>query len=285
MPIAPTHSASQPVDVNRPARPAWGSRTFVMGILNVTPDSFFDGGQNSSPAAAGQRALAMQEEGADWIDIGAESTRPGATPVPEAEELNRLLPAIERVRAACRIPISVDTTKASVARAALAAGATWINDVWGLQGDPRMAEVAAMARVGVVVMHNQQGTEYPRGLIATIAAFFEDSLRIAERAGIPRENVVLDPGIGFGKTPAQNLEVLRALAEFRRFGQPLLLGASRKSVVGHVLKLPPAERLEGSLATTVMAIAAGFDIVRVHDVQAHARTARVADAVYRQFHG
>ncbi|HEY0946266.1 MAG TPA: dihydropteroate synthase [Opitutaceae bacterium] len=268
----------------RPALP-WSGRTGVMGILNATPDSFFDGGRHDAPDAAGIQARRMAEEGADVIDIGAESTRPGFTPVPEAEELRRLLPIIERVRSACSLPISVDTTKAAVARAALAAGAAWINDIWGLQGDVEMVDVVAEGCATVVIMHNQHGTDYPDGLVAGICRFLEKSLRLAEDAGVPLSRVVLDPGIGFGKTPAQNLEVLRALGEFRRFGLPLLLGASRKSVVGHVLKLPVAERLEGSLVTTVAAVAAGFDVVRVHDVQAHVRTARMAEAIYRVSHG
>jgi dihydropteroate synthase len=227
----------------------------------------------------------MVEEGADIIDIGAESSRPGSTPVAEPEELRRLLPAIERVRAACALPISVDTAKASVARAALAAGAAWVNDICGLQGDPAMADVVAEAGATVVVMHNQQGSDYPDGLVASICRFFDRSLELADRAGIARSRLVLDPGIGFGKKPPQNLALLRVLGEFRRFGLPLLLGASRKSVIGYVLDLPPAERLEGSLVTTVAAAAAGYDIVRVHDVRAHVRTARMADAIYRVSHG
>jgi len=285
MSSATTDSVNQSADERLARSFKWGARTGIMGILNLTPDSFFDGGRNDSPAAAEARARQIETEGADWIDLGAESTRPGAVPVSEAEELRRLLPVIDRVRSACGLPISVDTTKASVAKAALAAGATWINDIWGLQGDTNMAEVIAQAGASVVIMHNRRGTDYPDGLIATIGRFFEVSLGIAARAGIARDRIVLDPGIGFGKAPAQNLAVLRALAEFKRFGQPLLLGASRKSVIGHVLNLPPAERLEGSLATTVAAVAAGFDVVRVHDVQAHVRTARTADAIYRISHG
>jgi dihydropteroate synthase len=266
-------------------RPLWGARTWIMGILNVTPDSFYDGGHHDSPAAAVEQARRMAAEGADWIDIGAESSRPGAAPVPADEELRRLLPVIAKVCAACPVLVSVDTAKASVAKAALAAGATWVNDIWGLQGDPQMAAVVAEAGASVVIMHNQTGTNYPDGVMAAISRFFETSLRLADEAGIPRERVVLDPGIGFGKTPAQNLEVLRALAQLRGCGLPVLLGASRKSVIGHVLDLPSAERLEGSLATTVAAVAAGLDAVRVHDVAAHVRAARMADAIYRVSHG
>jgi dihydropteroate synthase len=264
---------------------AWGRRTLVMGILNVTPDSFFDGGRHNAPPAAGERARRLEAEGADWIDIGAESSRPGAAPVSEAEELRRLLPVVEVVRSMTRRAISVDTTRASVARAALAAGATWVNDIRGLQGDPEMAGVVAGAGASVVIMHNQRGTDYPDGLIPAINRYFEAALQIAGQAGIAREQIVLDPGIGFGKTPEQNLAVLRQLRDFRSFGLPLLLGASRKSVIGHVLDLPVGERLEGSLATTVAAVAAGFDAVRVHDVQEHVRVARMADAIYRISHG
>ena len=265
--------------------PVWGRRTWIMGILNVTPDSFFDGGRHDSPENAETQARRMELEGADWIDIGAESSRPGAVPVAEDEELRRLLPIIERLRRVCQRPISVDTAKASVARAALAAGASWVNDIWGLQGDAAMAGVVAGAGASVVIMHNQRGTEYPDGIVAGINRFFENSLAIAARAGIPRERVMLDPGIGFGKTPAQSLVVLRELGAFRYFGLPLLVGASRKSVIGHVLNLPPAERLEGSLAATVVAVAAGADAVRVHDVLAQVRVARMADAIYRASHG
>jgi dihydropteroate synthase len=256
-----------------------------MGILNVTPDSFHDGGRHDEPAAALEQARRLAAEGADWIDIGAESSRPGAVPVPADEELRRLLPVIRSVCAAVPSSVSVDTAKAAVARAALAAGATWINDIWGLQGDPQMAAVVAEAGASVVIMHNQRGPDYPDGVMAAIGRFFERSLRLADQAGIPCGRVMLDPGIGFGKTPEQNLTVLRSLAQLRAFGLPVLLGASRKSVVGHVLGLPPAERLEGSLATTVAAVAAGLAAVRVHDVAAHVRAARMAEAIYRVSHG
>lgn len=277
----PSAADPRPVGTLEP----WGLRTRIMGIVNVTPDSFYDGGRNDSPASAAQRARQMEAEGADWLDLGAESSRPGFTPISEDEELRRLLPALEAVRAVSRLPISVDTTKASVARRALAAGATWVNDIWGLQGDPKMAEIVAEAGASVVIMHNQRDNVYEGDMIAAIMRFLETSVEIANRAGVSRERIVLDPGIGFGKKPPQNLEVLRALGEFRRLGFPLLLGASRKSVIGYVLDLPVEERLEGSLATTVAAVAAGFDAVRVHDVRPHVRVARMADALYRTSHG
>lgn len=280
MTVLPTTPAAHLAEAGKFSH-AWGERTRVMGILNLTPDSFFDGGRHDSVEKAELQALRLEKEGADWLDLGAESSRPGATAVSEEEELRRLLPVIERLRGVVRVPLSVDTAKASVARAALAAGATWINDIWGLQGDAAMAPVVAEAGAAIVIMHNQRDTHYPEGVVAGINRFFESSLRLASRAGIPAERLVLDPGIGFGKTPGQNLVVLRSLREFRAFGRPLLLGASRKSVIGHVLDLPPAERLEGSLATTVAAVAAGVDAVRVHDVQAHVRAARMADAIYR----
>lgn len=266
-------------------QPSWGSRTRVMGILNVTPDSFFDGGQYEVLPVAIAQAMRMAAEGADWIDIGAESSRPGFRPVSTDEEMRRLLPTVAAVSAACALPVSVDTTKSVVAKAAMEAGATWINDIWGLQGDPQMAAVVAEAGASVVIMHNQAATTYPDGVMTAIRRFFEVSLQRADQAGIARERVMLDPGIGFGKTPEQNIEVLRSLSELRQFGLPVLLGASRKSVIGHVLGLPPAERLEGSLATTVAAVAAGLDAVRVHDVAAHVRAARMADAIYRNSHG
>lgn len=278
---ASTHiPAVHPAETGEFSQP-WGKRTRVMGILNLTPDSFFDGGRHDSAEKAGLQALQLEKEGADWLDLGAESSRPGASIISEGEELRRLLPVIKRIRGVIRVPISVDTAKASVAKVALSAGATWINDIWGLQGDAAMASVVAEAGASVVIMHNQRGTQYPDGVVAGINRFFESSLRRAAQAGIPMERIVLDPGIGFGKTPEQNLAVLCSLREFRVFGRPLLLGASRKSVIGHVLDLPPAERLEGSLATTVAAVAAGVDAVRVHDVQAHVRAARMADAIYR----
>ncbi len=274
--IPTAHSAGA-----RGLSPGWGERTRIMGILNLTPDSFFDGGRHNSSEKAELQAIRLEKEGADWLDLGAESSRPGASIISEEEELRRLLPVLERVCGVVRIPLSVDTAKASVAKIALAAGATWINDIWGLQGDATMASVVAEAGASVVIMHNQRDTLYPDGVVLGINRFFENSLRLADRAGIPSERIVLDPGIGFGKTAEQSLVVLRSLREFRVFGRPLLVGASRKSVIGHVLDLPAAERLEGSLVTTVAAVAAGVDVVRVHDVQAHVRAARMADAIYR----
>lgn len=260
----------------------WGRRTYVMGILNVTPDSFFDGGRYADPSAAAARARQLVAEGADLIDIGAESTRPGAEPVPEDEELRRLLPALRAVRAAVDVPISVDTRKARVAAAALAEGADLLNDVSGLRDDPDLAAVAARAGVPVIVMHRRpHGFTAYDDLWADVRAGLEESIAIAVRAGIPRERIVVDPGFGFGKSPEQNLELVRGLHRLHDLG-PVLLGVSRKSTIGHLLGgLPPEERLEGTLALIALAVAAGADLVRVHDVAAAVRTVRVADAVAR----
>lgn len=263
-----------------------GRRTLVMGILNVTPDSFSDGGKWLDPGAAEARAWEMVEEGADIIDIGGESTRPGHTPVPAEEELRRVLPVIRRlVQGGLPVPISVDTMKARVAEACLDAGAHIINDVWGLQRDPEMARVAARYQAPVVAMHNQEGTAY-RDLLGDITAFFRRSLAIAAEAGLPPELVILDPGIGFGKTATQNLDLLRDLRHFTALGRPLLVGTSRKSTIGKVLGgLPPEERLEGTAATVAIAIANGAEIVRVHDVRAMVRVARMTDAIVRPGRG
>lgn len=262
----------------------WGERTYIMGILNATPDSFSGDGLQNEPdpvAAAVARARAMAAAGADIIDIGAESTRPGSTPVEAEEELDRLLPVLRAVAEAVDVPISVDTYKATVAAAALKNGASCVNDVWGLQRDPEMAKVVAAAGVPVIVMHNQVGTEYTGDLMAAILRFFRRSLSLAEAAGVPAERVIVDPGIGFGKTREQNLEVLRRLPELRSLGRPILLGTSRKSVIGLTLNLPVGERLFGTAATVALGVAGGADIVRVHDVAEMAQVARMADAVIR----
>jgi dihydropteroate synthase len=259
----------------------WGARTYVMGILNLTPDSFSGDGLGDDVGRAVEQARVMAAEGADLLDLGAESTRPGSAPVDTATERRRLLPALCAVREAVDIPLSVDTYKAEVAADALAAGADMLNDVWGLQRDPAMASVAAEAGAPVIAMHNQEGTDYPGGLMETISAFLRRSLAVAVQAGLPEGHVILDPGIGFGKTWIQNLEVLRRLSELRALGRPLLVGTSRKSTIGRILDLPADQRLEGTAATVALSIAQGADIVRVHDVQAMVRAARVADAIVR----
>lgn len=257
------------------------AQTLVMGVLNVTPDSFSDGGQFLSPDAAVTRARAMVEEGADIIDVGAESTRPGHAPISADEEISRLLPVLEQLAPVCSVPISVDTTKAIVARRAIACGAAIINDQWGLQGDSEMALVAAEHEVPVIAMHNQRGRAYDE-LMADVIGFLRRSLDIADRAGLGRERVIVDPGFGFGKTPEQNLEVLRRLDELMVLERPILVGTSRKSMIGRVLTdTTPDDRVEGTAATVAIAIAFGADIVRVHDIRAMARVARMADAVMR----
>ena len=258
----------------------WGERTYVMGIINVTPDSFSGDGLDTDVKAAVAQALSFEAEGADILDVGGESTRPGHAPVDEDEELRRVIPLIERLAGSATTPISVDTYKASVARRALAAGATMVNDIWGLRRDPEMAGVVAEAGVPVVVMHNQEAPIY-KDVVADVMAILRESLRRAEAAGIPREWVIVDPGIGFAKRPEHSLELLRRLGDLRALGCPILVGTSRKSSIGAVLGLPVEERLEGTAATVAIAIANGADIVRVHDVKAMVRVARMSDAIVR----
>jgi dihydropteroate synthase len=267
----------------------WGERTYVMGVLNVTDDSFSGDGLAGEPDLAVARALAFQDAGADLIDIGAESTRPqgavygdGAAPVSVEEELRRVIPLILRLKERLRIPISIDTYKAEVARQAIDAGAGLINDVWALKRDPDLAGVAAESGVPIILMHNQRGVHY-RDLLPDVADDLRRSMEQAETAGVPREQILVDPGIGFGKTPAHNLELLRRLAEFKAaLGRPLVVGTSRKSTIGVVLGgLPPEERMEGTAATVALAIAQGADMVRVHDVKEMVRVSRMSDAIVR----
>ena len=260
----------------------WGSRTYVMGIINVTPDSFSGDGLTSVEATV-ERARQMEGEGADLLDVGAESTRPETWAGPglsEADEIARLLPALEAICRAVRIPVSADTYKASVARRALAAGARIVNDVFGLRRDPAMAAVVAEAGVPLIVMHNGS---IPDGqdLVEGIAAGLKESVMLATRAGIDPELVLIDPGIGFGKDRDGNLEIVRRLDEFKGLGHPILVGPSRKSFIGKTLDLPVSDRLEGTAAAVALCIANGADMVRVHDVRAMVRVARMADAVVR----
>ena len=270
---------------------AWDARTYVMGIINLTPDSFSgdglgsgkDSGKDSRKnmvAAAVDQALRFQEEGADILDIGAESSRPGHHRVRLDEELKRLMPALEAVASRVSLPISVDTYKAAVARRAVDAGAVIINDIWGLKAEPELAQVAADTGAGLVLMHNQQGTEY-LDLLPDVISSIRSSVAVALEAGVPRENIIIDPGIGFGKTPDHNLEILGGLEKFRSIGCPVMVGTSRKSTLGLLLGLPPDQRLEGTAATVALAIANGADIVRVHDVKEMVRVCRVTDAVVR----
>lgn len=258
-----------------------GERTLIMGVLNVTPDSFSDGGRFYEIDTAVAHAKEMVELGADIIDIGGESTRPATwaqEPLPAEEEKRRILPVLERLVKELDVPISVDTYKSETARAALEAGAHIINDVWGFQRDPGLAEVAAEYDVPVVLMHNQSGTEY-QDLMGDIIRFLRRSIKIAEDAGVSPEKIIIDPGIGFGKTTEQNLVVLRRLKELQSLGKFILLGTSRKSVIGNTLNLPVDQRLEGTAATVAWGIAQGAAIVRVHDVKEMARVARMVDAI------
>lgn len=263
--------------------PGLGRRTLVMGILNVTPDSFSDGGLFQGEAAARSQAERLVGEGAAILDIGGESTRPGHTPVPAAEEQARVLPVIRALAPGLSVPISIDTYKASTAEVALAAGATIVNDVWGLQREPDIARVAAAHGAPVIVMHNRETIDPAIDIVADMLRFFERSLGIARAAGIPDADIVLDPGIGFGKSWEQHLESLRRLPEIRALGFPLLVGVSRKSLLGrlHDRETRPTDRLHGSLSAHALAATLGADIVRVHDVAAHVDAMRVVDAVMR----
>jgi dihydropteroate synthase len=265
----------------------WGQRTYIMGILNITPDSFSGDGlaKSSSPNErirfALEQAQKFTNEGASILDIGGESTRPGAESVETEEELRRVIPVVRVLAQETSLPISVDTQKAKVAEEAMKAGASIINDIWGLQGDPDMVKVVADYGATVVVMHNKTTPDY-QDLISECLSFLETSIDKAERYGIQRSRIWIDPGIGFGKTREHNLEILKRLDEFRVLGQPLLLGTSRKSVIGMTLNLPVEERLEGTAATVALGVAKGADIMRVHDVRAMFRTARMSDAIMRQ---
>ncbi len=269
----------------------WGGRTYVMGVINVTSDSFSGDGlvrvgetpAHQGPAHQGQAArLAVQmvEDGADLLDVGGESTRPGFEAVDPEVELARVLPVVERLRREVDVPLSIDTGKTEVARAALAAGATILNDIDGLRDDPGLASAAAAAGAIAIAMHNQRGRPH-EDVIGDVRRGLEASLLIAEAAGLPRDRVWLDPGFGFGWSMEQNLELLRRLAELRDLGRPILIGTSRKSTIGQVLDLPVDQRLEGTAATVAIAIANGADIVRVHDVREMARVARMTDAIVR----
>ena len=267
------------------ARLVWGSKTYVMGVINVTPDSFSGDGLGSDVDSAIRLGKSFQEWGADMVDVGGESTRPssiyaGAGPASVDEELTRVLPVIEALGAEIDIPISIDTYKAAVAEKAVAAGADMINDVWGFVRDPDMARVAAEARVPVVLMHNQDHTGYD-DLVPDVTSRLRWLVDGAVDAGVALENIILDPGMGFGKTAEHNLEILRRLAELRVLGRPLLVGMSRKSTIGYVLDLPVEDRVEGTAATVALSISNGADIVRVHDVREMVRVAKMSDAVVR----
>jgi dihydropteroate synthase len=278
----------------------WGACTLIMGIINVTPDSFSGDGLAQPGgdwvAAAVEQGVAQAEAGADFLDIGGESTRPGSQPVSQAEELQRVIPVISALAKAVNVPISIDTYKAEVARQALAAGALMVNDVWGLRMDPEIGRVVAASGAAVVLMHNRSrpkdaaqstklggryvGVEYT-DLLADIRRELQLCIDIAHAAGVGDERIILDPGIGFGKTVEQNLELMYRLDELKEMGYPILVGPSRKSFVGYTLNLPATDRVEGTAAAVTLAIDRGADIVRVHDVQPMLRAARLADAIVR----
>lgn len=253
--------------------------TYIMGILNVTPDSFSDGGKFNQIDAALKHAEEMIRDGADVIDIGGESTRPwGYTKISDEEETGRVVPVIEAVKKEFGIPISVDTYKSGVAEAAAQAGADLINDIWGLKYDPHMAEVIAKSRLACCLMHNRDNTEY-RNFMEDVKQDLRETIALAKAAGIEDDKIILDPGVGFAKSYENNLEVIRRLKEFNELKYPVLLGTSRKSVIGLTLDLPAAERVEGTIVTTVMAVEAGCMFVRVHDVKENHRAIQMAEAI------
>ena len=256
--------------------------TYVMGILNVTPDSFSDGGKYTDKDVAVKRALKMIEEGADIIDIGGESTRPGFTPVSADEQIERVVPVIEEIKKNIDIPISVDTYDAKVAKAALEAGCDIVNDIWGLKKDPEMAKVIAEYDAFCVLMHNRNNPDYIN-FRKDLLSDFGEILDIANAAGIDKDKIILDPGVGFGKTREQNLVAINHMDDLKVLGYPLLLGTSRKSVIGLTLDLPVDERLEGTLATTVMACMKGINFVRVHDIKENVRTIKMTEAILNSF--
>lgn len=253
-------------------------KTLIMGILNVTPDSFSDGGNYDEVNAAVSHAREMVAGGADIIDIGGESTRPGFAKVSVEEELRRVIPMIRAISKEVKVPISIDTYKAEVAKQAIEAGAHVINDIWGAKAESKIAEVAARYNVPIILMHNRDNTNY-RNLMADMIADLYESVKIAKDAGVPDENIILDPGIGFAKTVEQNLEVMRNLEKLNVLGYPVLLATSRKSFIGHVLDLPVEERVEGTGASVCLGIEKGCEMIRVHDVKEMARMAKMMDAM------
>jgi dihydropteroate synthase len=278
----------------------FGQKTYVMGVLNITPDSFSGDGLISQPdtvKAALDQAQRFIDAGADILDIGGESTRPGAAVVSELEEMDRVIPVIEAIRRiGVNIILSIDTYKANIAEEALRYGANWINDIWGLHADPSMGSIAAKHKAPIILMHNRSkpanaelqqrlGGRYTgityRELVADVKNELLESAALAKSAGVEEKQIILDPGIGFGKTVEQNLELVNRLNEFKELGYPLLLGPSRKSFIGFTLNLPPEDRVEGTAAVCAIGIARGADIIRVHDVEVMARVARMADAIVR----
>lgn len=256
-----------------------GSRLFIMGILNVTPDSFSDGGRYNTVEAALSHGEKLVREGADILDIGGESTRPGHQAVTSGEEIERIIPVIRALKKSFDVPISVDTYKSQVAEEAVKAGADMINDVWGFRYDGKMADVAGKYQIPVCLMHNRQEPAYHYNILEEVFKDLKESVRLGQQAGVLTSQMILDPGIGFGKTYEMNLYLLNHLKDFKELGFPLLLGTSRKSVIGRTLLLPEEEREEGTLATTLQACMCGWDFVRVHDVEKNRRAITMAEAI------
>ena len=255
-----------------------GREPYIMGILNVTPDSFSDGGQHNTMDTALQSAEEMIAEGAAIIDVGGESTRPGYTKISDEEEISRVVPVIEAIKQRFDIPVSIDTYKSEVAKAAAAAGADLINDIWGLKFDDKMAEVIAENNLACCLMHNRTNTEYSN-FMEDMKQDLRETIAIARKAGIADDRIILDPGVGFAKSYENNLEVIRRLGELRKLGYPLLLGTSRKSVIGLTLDVPAAERVIGTTVTTVMAVEADCMFVRVHDIKENRQAIEMAEAI------
>ncbi|OGO01299.1 MAG: dihydropteroate synthase [Chloroflexi bacterium RBG_13_53_26] len=258
----------------------WGERTYIMGVINTTPDSFSGDGLGRDIEAAVAQGKRFAAEGADLLDIGGESTRPNAAPVSDDDELRRVIPVIERLASEVSLPLSIDTYKWEVARKALSAGARMINDIWGLKHDPRLADLAAEWDVPLVLMSNQRGKAC-QNIIPEVVSDLGASMNLAMERGLAWENIIVDPGVGFGKTLEQNLEIVCRLDELRCLERPILIGTSRKSMIGLVLDLPPDQRIEGTAATVAISIARGADIVRVHDVEQMARVCQMSDAIIR----
>jgi dihydropteroate synthase len=263
----------------------WGAKTYVMGVVNLSPDSFSGDGLGGDIGATVAQAQRMVAEGADIIDVGGESTRPGTEPrtIDDfEEELQLVVPAIERLASEISVPISIDTYKATVAGRAIDAGAAMINDIWGLKRDPSLARLAAERCIPIILMANERDAPPKAGILARVIADLEAGIKIALEAGVPPEDIIVDPGIGFGKSLEQNLELVNRLGELKVLGKPILLGTSRKSMIGLVLDLPPEQRLEGNLAATAIGIAGGADMVRVHDVGSTVLVCRMSDAIIRR---
>jgi dihydropteroate synthase len=269
----------------------WGERTYVMGIINLSPESFSGDGVSDTGMAI-EQAQRFVEEGADILDIGGESTRPGLPPISVEEEIKRVIPAIEKLVTTVSVPLSIDTSKYQVAVRALDAGVSLINDQWGLKTEPRLAELVAQRRVPLVMMSNQRDTGaydpaikrdtgYFQDIVREVISSLQHSVQLAMKLGVPQDSIILDPGIGFGKTWQQDLELMRHLANLKELGLPVLIGPSRKSVIGMVLDLPASERLEGTAAAVAISIAHGADMVRVHDVKQMMRVCRMSDAIVR----